>query len=293
MIKTLAIAATFKQWQFVFLLIAGLGLASAAQASSSGRLLATGGAMMTEGTAGGGVVPWAMLAGYSDEQEWGGTAWLSGVKPKDYTLNAFGAAVSWSNRVELSIGKQSMDIDSVIPGELLDQNIFGIKTRLYGDLVYTRVPQISVGLLYKQNDSFDVPNLVGAEDGHGVDFYLAASKLWLDGFFDRSVFFNATFRATKANQMGLLGFGGDLNNSYDIVGEFSGGVFINRHWVIGAEYRQKPNNLSSFVENDWQDVFVGWFPNKRVAVVAAWATLGSIAGLDNQDSFYLSLQLSH
>ena len=249
--------------------------------------------MMTEGTAGGGVVPWAMLAGYADESEWGGTAWLSGAEPKDFSLNAFGAAVSWNNRIELSASRQSFDIDSVAPGESLEQNIIGIKTRLYGDLIYTRAPQISVGLLYKHNDTFDIPNAVGANDDSGVDVYLAASKLWLDGVFHRSVFLNATLRASRANQMGLLGFGGDLNNKHELLAEFSAGVFINRAWVIGAEYRQKPDNLSFAREDDWQDVFVGWFPNKRVAVVAAWAGLGSIAGFDDQNSVYLSLQLSH
>lgn len=277
----------------LLLLLVGLSLASAAHPSPNGRILATGGAMTTEGAAGGGVVPWAMLAGYGDEGEWGGTAWLSGVEPKDFSLNAFGAAASWNNRIELSVSKQSLDINTVVPGETLEQNIVGIKTRVYGDIIYTRAPQISLGLLYKQNDTFDVPDAVGARDDSGVDVYLAASKLWLDGVFHRSVFVNATLRATKANQTGLLGFGGDLNDRHEIVGEFSAGVFINRRWVIGAEYRQKPDNLSFAREDDWQDVFVGWFPNKRVAVIAAWAGLGSMAGLDNQDSVYLSLQLSH
>ena len=40
-------------------------------------------------------------------------------------------------------------------------------------------------------------------------------------------------------------------------------------------------------------MFVGWFPAKRVALVAAWSDLGSIAGLDGQRGAYLSLQLSH
>ena len=239
MIGTFAIAPMLIRWLIVLLLIAGMWLTSAAQASSSSRLLATGGAMMTEGTAGGGVVPWALLAGYADEHELGGTAWLSGVEPKDFSLNAYGAAVSFSNRLELSVSRQTFDINSVIAGESLEQNIVGLKTRLYGDLVYTRVPQISLGLLYKRNDTFDVPSAVGANDDSGIDVYLAASKLWLDGVFNRSVFFNATLRATRANQTGLLGFGGDLNDKHELVTELSAGIFINRHWVIGAEYRQK------------------------------------------------------
>lgn len=258
----------------------------------NGRLIATGGAMSAEGAAGGGLVPWAVLAGYADENQWGGSAWLSSMEPRDFSLKAYGAAVGWNNRLEFSAGKQSFDIGVIAPGQSLEQTIVGVKTRLYGDLIYTRAPQLSLGVLYKQNDTFDIPQAVGAVDDSGVDIYLAASKLWLDGLFHRSVFLNTTLRATRANQTGLMGFGGDLNNSHQFVGEVSAGIFINRHWVVGAEYRQKPDQLSFAREDDWKDVFVGWFPNKRVALVAGWAALGSIAGFDNQDSFYLSIQVS-
>lgn len=279
-------------WLVLACLILTLGVSTHTQANTNSRLIGTGGATTTEGTAGGGLVPWALLAGYGDQDEWGGTAWLTSQTTQDFGLNAFGTAFSWDNRFEFSVSKQIFNIDTISSGQTLEQNIFGIKTRLYGDLIYTRAPQISLGMFYKQNDTFDIPAANGAMDDTGVEVYVAASKLWLDGIFHRSVFFNGTLRATRANQTGLMGFGGDLNNKHDVLAELSAGVFINRHWVIGAEYRQKPDNLSFAREDDWQDFFVGWFPNKRVAVVAAWAGLGSIAGLDNQDSFYLSLQLS-
>lgn len=261
-------------------------------ADSSSRILATGGAMSAEGAAGGGIVPWAMLAGYADEGEWGGTAWLSKVKPRNFTLDALGAAMTVNNRFELSISKQTFDIDVVSPGSVLELDIIGAKTRLFGDLLYTHVPQISLGFMYKQNSTYAIPETVGSGNDSGVDVYLAASKLWLNGPFHRSVFLNGTLRATKANQLGLVGFGGDKNDRHEIVAELSAGLFINRHWVLGAEYRQKPDNLSALKEDDWKDVFLGWFPNKRVAVVLAWTDLGSIAGFDNQDGIYLSVQLS-
>lgn len=275
----------------VFLTLA-LGQIPQAHANPNARLIGTGGAMSVEGAAGGGIVPWAMLAGYADEGELGGAAWLSGIETRDFSLSAYGAALTWNNRVELSLTKHSFDIDAVASGESFEQSIIGVKTRLYGDLIYSRAPQISFGLFYKQNNTFEIPGAVGAVDESGVDLYFAASKLWLDGVFHRSVFLNATVRATRANQMGLLGFGGDLNDKHEIVAEISAGLFVNRNWVIGAEYRQKPDNLSFAREDDWYDVFVGWFPNKRVSVVAAWADLGSIAGFDNQESVSLSLQLS-
>ena len=69
-------------------------------------------------------------------------------------------------------------------------------------------------------------------------------------------------------------------------------VLLDPHWAVGVESRQKPDNLGFAREDDWRDVFVAWFPNKHVAVVAAYADLGSIATLDRQSGAYLSLQAS-
>lgn len=60
--------------------------------------------------------------------------------------------------------------------------------------------------------------------------------------------------------------------------------------ALGAEYRQKPDNLSVFREDDFSDVFVAWFPSKYMSVTAAWADLGTIADKKNQRGLYLSLQ---
>lgn len=265
------------------------GLAHAAPGS---RIVATGGATMIEGAAGGGIVPWALISGYGDRAEYGGTAWLTRVAPDDFTLHAMGAAIGFDNRLELSVSRQRLDIGSVAAGETLEQTIVGAKYRLAGELLYSELPQIAIGVQFKSNDEFAIPQAVGAEDDSGMDFYAAASKVWLDGPFHRSAFLNGTLRATRANQTGLLGFGGDRDDDYSLVAEASAGLFLNRHWVLGAEYRQKPDNLGFATEDDWYDLFVGWFPTKRVSVVAAWSDLGSIAGFDDQQGLYLSLQIS-
>ena len=267
-------------------------VAGPALAAPGGRIVATGVATTVEGASGGGIVPWATLAGYADRDQIGGTAWVTRVSPPDFRMDAFGATVSFSNRLELSFDRQRFDVDSVVPGETLEQEIFGVKARLAGDVLYTRLPQISVGALVKRNVTPEIPEAVGARDTSGVDAYLAASKVWLAGPFGRTAFANGVVRATRANQLGLLGFGGDREGGYSLVGEASAGLFLNRHWALGVEYRQKPDNLRFAREDDWYDVFVGWFPNKRVALVAAWSELGSISGLDDQGSLYLSLQLS-
>ena len=93
--------------------------------------------------------------------------------------------------------------------------------------------------------------------------------------------------------MGLLGHGGDRDGGRSLVFEGSAALVLDPRWVVGVEYRQKPDNLGFAGEDAWMDAFVAWFPNKHVAVVAAWADLGSIATLDGQRGAYLSLQLSY
>ena len=267
-------------------------LGGATDALAGSRLLATGGATSVEGSAGGGLVPWAPLAGYAEFGEAGATAFASAVRTDDVALDVTGAAVALDNRVELSVARQRLDIDAVIPGETLEQAVLGMKLRLGGELPWSDAPQLSLGVQVKRLDEGAVPLAVGASRTAGVDVYLAASKLWLDGPFGRHAFANATLRATNANQGGLLGFGTAGDRGHELVAEASAGLFLNRHWVIGAEYRQKPDRLGFATEDDWKDVFVAWFPNKAVSVVAAWADLGSIAGLDGQSGAYLSLEVS-
>lgn len=257
---------------------------------ADGRLLATGGATSFEGSSGGGIVPWATLSSYAAEGEWGGTVQLNYADVDDYQLDVLGATLSYGNRVEFSYARQDFELSSL--GGSLKQDIYGVKVRVAGDLIYGELPQLSVGMQHKRNQTFALPQAVGAVSDSGTDYYVSAAKAWLDGPFHRTWLANVTLRATKANQTGLLGFGGDLNNDYELMTEASVGMFINRHWIVGIEYRQKPNNLGFAKEHDWHDVFVGWFPNKRVAVVGAYTNFKSIAGAPDQKGFYANLQIS-
>ena len=42
-----------------------------------------------------------------------------------------------------------------------------------------------------------------------MDLYIAATKLYFAALAGRNVILDATLRRTRANQFGLLGFGGD------------------------------------------------------------------------------------
>ncbi|SFR65787.1 Protein of unknown function [Marinobacter daqiaonensis] len=276
-------------------LVACVSLAPAAalKADPGSRLWATGGVTTIEGTAGGGLVPWALMSGYASDEEWGGTLTLSRAETDDFTLNVTGAALNWRNRIELSIARQTLDLDTLgaaLGQDELSQDIFAAKVRLAGDVLYSDYGQWSLGLQHKHQREFDVPEAVGAEDDRGTDVYLAASKLFFAAVLDRNLLVNVSLRGTRANQGGLLGFGGDRNDSYEAMLETSAGILLNRSWVVGAEYRQKPDNLGFAREQDWWDVFVAWIPDRRLSVTAAWADLGDIAGLEDQRGLYVSLQ---
>ena len=270
--------------------------AGPALGQGSGRLLATGGATQVEGAAGGGLVPWAVLAGYGTREQNGGTAFYTRVDTGDYALDAWGAAFTFRNRLELSVARQRFDLGELqrrlaLPWDALEQDVFGAKLRLGGDLVYTRMPQVSLGVQHKRLRDGTLPLALGARDDAGTDVYLAASKLFLDGPGGRQWLLNGTLRSTRANQLGLLGHGGDRQGGRSLVFEGSVAVVLDPSWVLGVEYRQKPDNLGFAAEDDWADAFVAWFPNKHVAVVAAWAGLGGIATLDGQRGGYLSVQV--
>ncbi|KTT32779.1 hypothetical protein RSA46_15625 [Pseudomonas oryzihabitans] len=276
----------------------GLALLATGVQAEGGKLLATGGASSVEGAAGGGITPWAVIGGYGESGQPGATAFATRVWTGDYRLDAAGAAVAYDNRVELSYARQRLDMPTLrrqlnLAEDSLSQDIVGAKVRLAGDLIYDRMPQVSLGIQYKHQRDFAIPAAVGAQRDSDVEGYLGASRLFLGGAFGYNLLLNAGLRYSRGNELGLLGFGGDRNDSRQWLKEGSAAVFLNPRWALGMEYRQKPQNLSFTHESDWVDTFVGYFPNKHLSLVLAYARLGEIATLDHQQGLYLSLQGSY
>lgn len=265
-------------------------VACVSPAWAQSKLLATGGALQVEGQAGGGLVPWAVISGYGDVGEWGGAASYTRVNVDDFQLDVTSASVGINNRFEVSY---SLQVLNVKPLDLtIKQDVVGAKLRLAGDLIYGRWPQLSTGIQYKHNRDFDVPQALGARDNSGIDYYLAFSRVWLDAIAGHNLLANATLRWTDANQIGLLGFGADGSADYELEFETALGLFLNRHVALGVEYRQKSNRLNAVREQDWWDIWLGWFPNKRFTAVLAYTDLGNIAGFNDQSGWYLSVQVN-
>ncbi|MBJ7313328.1 DUF3034 family protein [Rugamonas sp. CCM 8940] len=274
--------------------------ASAQSKPDMGKFLATGGVSQLEGAGGGGITPWALITGYGTRDSWGANAHYTYVGTQDYTLGSYGVAVGIADRLELSLARQDFQ-GSLAPLDQLriKQDIVGLKLRVAGDAVYEQdrlLPQIAIGVLYKRNKgigglgALGVSSVkqLGAKDDHGYDYYVAATKI----LFEQSLLLNATLRATRANQMGLLGFGGDQGDSQRLMPELSAAYLLDRKLVLGAEYRRKPHNLGVDHEKAYYDVFLAWFPSKNFSATVAYAELGDITVFNpkKQHGVYLSLQ---
>lgn len=257
-------------------------------ASAGSQLLATGGVTQVEGSAGGGLVPWAVIAGYGDANEYSSGAFTTQVDLADFRLHSVGAYASWDNRWELSASQQRFTVKQT--DVVLRQEVYGVKARLAGDVLYGPGPQWSLGVQYKRLLDDAVAQSLSADKTHAdLDVYLAASQIHLAAFAGYNMMWNATLRASRANQLGFLGYGGDEQQRHQLLLEASALMLVRPDLAIGVEYRQKPDNLSAIKEDDWYDVFVAWFPNKHVSVTAAWAHTGRIAGRDKQEGMYWSL----
>lgn len=261
----------------------------------SGKLLMTGGVSPIEGAGGGGLVPWALITGYGTRDAIGGNVHYTYVGLNDYDLQTGGLALGLFDRVELSYARQAFqtgDTGATLGlgrGFTFHQDIIGAKVRLFGDAIYDQdswLPQVAVGAQYKINDQRATVKSLGATDDAGVDYYLAASKLFLA----QSVLANATLRATRANQYGILGFGGDKNDDYSLQFEGSLAYLLHRQIAIGAEFRSKPDNLVFAKEENAGDIFAAFFVNKNISITAAYVMLGDIATMKEQNGFYFSLQ---
>ena len=292
----------FKAGALCLAVVVGVPYVAIAQENSpdisvetGGKLRLTRGISTVEGQGGGGLTPWAVVTGNETDRGIGGTAHVTAIDLPDYSFLSYGAAVGLFDRFELSYTRQEFDTEDVGAalglgqGFTFAQDIWGAKVRVAGDAVYdqdTWMPQVAVGVNWKQNNQGAVISAIGGSDNEGWETYASATKLFLDS----SLLLNGTLRWTNANQTGLLGYGGNLNDDHELMGEFSAGYMLAPDIVVGAEYRMKPNNLGIAKENDWLDLYAAWAVNHSLTLTAAYVDLGTIVTFESQRGVYLSLQ---
>lgn len=257
-----------------------------------------------EGSAGGGLVPWALL------HPQGPLVSYTNVNVNDYKIQSVAIATSIASMVELSLAKQMVNAPAVGTAlglnNRIDMTTFGVKVKVVDMGKDNAIPQIAIGVQAKSASGaiLDALQTAGAISGKsGTDWYAAATKFVTIG--GKKVVLNGTLRATKANTFGVLGFGGGTinnNNNYKWEPEVSAGAFVADNVVLGAEYRAKPNNIGQAAfgiqEKGAWDIFIAYFVNKNMAITAAYANLGQVgpsrtavpAMAAKQDGLYVQLQ---
>lgn len=277
--------------------IIGAAPAAAGEYRGGGKLLLTSGVSSIEGAAGGGLATWAFIAGNETDAGIGAKAYLTYLPLSDYAFTGYGAAIGLYDRLELSVARQRFGTGGTGTalglgrGFTFGQDIFGAKLRIFGDGVYAQdsiLPQISIGVQHKRADKRAVIRAIGGRHAAGTDYYVAASKLLLR----QSLVLDVTARLTKANQTGLLGFGGDAHRGYSTEVESSAAYLVSRRLALGAEYRMRPDNLGFAREDDAWDLFAAYALTHSLSFTAAYADLGAIATVKGQHGAYLSLQAS-
>jgi hypothetical protein len=284
-----------------------LALAHAGAHAATDKLLLTGGVTSIDGAAGGGLTPWAVIGTNATEGQLGASATASVVSTRNYSMRVEGLALAYDDRYEVSVAHQDFTTGATgralgMPGLHLKMDVLGAKVRVAGDAVLESdrwMPQVAVGVEVKRTDADTLKPVLDALGAgtRGVDWYVSATKLFLA----QGILVNGTLRATKANQNGLLGFGGTAQEKYRLEPEVSAAWLANRTLAFGAEYRRKPDNLdpsllgAGLKEDDWYDVFAAWAPTKHVSLTVAYVQLGRIVpaiATKKQDGGYASAQIA-
>jgi len=274
--------------------------------ADQGKLPLTAGFSDLEGSGGGGLVPFAVISGYGSNTSWGANAHFTNIQLRDLHLYTYGVSAGVLDRVELSYTRQQLDVTgTALDGLGVKQDVYGLKVKLFGDAIYGQdswLPQVAIGAQYKHNDGIKhgeavgLPALInpmqlGAQAEHSTDIYLVATKVFLA----ESLLVNAVVRETKANQFGLLGFGGDRHRGYSTKPEGTIAYLLTRKLAVGGEIRTGPHNLGADDQTNAWTVFAAWTPTRNLSLVAAYLNIGSVLApvtgvTRHQDGPYLSVQ---
>lgn len=258
-----------------------------------------------EGSAGGGLVPMALM------HPQGPLVSYTNLTTQNFGIQSIAIGGTIADRAEVSFGHLMTTVPASYNAldnsdNRITVNTLGLKVKVLdmGD----STPQVAIGLQAKSSSGSLLNTLKTANaisSTSGTDLYAAATKVVTVG--GKGVVLNGVLRATKANQMGILGFGGGTaaggKTGYSVKPELSAGVFLADNVIFGGEYRAKPSNISSTAaglgikEEGAYTLFMAYIPNKNMTITAAYANLGqvgasttAVGGTAKQDGMYLQLQ---
>lgn len=197
-----------------------------------------------------------------------------------------------TDRVELGYSHQDLDLGD-LPAAIesatsvrISEGSVGLQqfsARVLLGKESKRSPAVTFGVHYKTNADTSAIDRelggtlhgIGVTGDSGWDYTLYASKLLTGG--RRPVLINAGLRSTQAAHTGLLGFTDDRS----LVAEGSVVVFTTSRLLLGAEYRQKPDNYTPLPgliggEDDWWTLCAAYIADSRTTVAGGYAHLGEV-----------------
>ncbi|MHC5035437.1 MAG: DUF3034 family protein [Planctomycetota bacterium] len=224
------------------------------------------------------------------------------------------AAITWTlwQRVELGYAFNRLglddfenDLQKLIPGadvgtHDVQLHHFNVRVNLIqeGQGGHDWVPAITAGAHYKYNADIDDMDSrlggaltgIGLDDNDGVDFTLTATKIVK--LLKRPTILSVGARATEAAQFGFLGF----TNDYDLTFEGSAVMLVTDRLAVGAEYRQKPDELGRIPgviggEDDWWDVHAAYIVNDHMNIYATVGHAGTV--LNHKDEIFYAAVLKY
>lgn len=204
--------------------------------------------------------------------------WYVNLNDADVDWGTVGIADTFFKRLELSYGYESVNLGPNLHAlntnlGALSQNVhksnYGAKLLLLEENSFNTpfVPAVSVGTVYKRT-TFSVEKLGDPKsDKDGLDFYLVATKLVTA--LPLPVLVSGGLLSSRGQVNGILGFNDKRDETFfaniDIIPVSS--------LVVGFEYKQGAR-FDSFKNDNYWNAHIGWFVNKNLTLIAAYADAG-------------------
>jgi hypothetical protein len=223
---------------------------------------------------------------------------LIGAAGHDKILGATSLTVPITDRLEVGVSHETLHLGSLrhevreTVGLDMGTDHVGVETvgAKYilvpaGGFSMEWMPAVAVGAYYKRNcelraiDKRLLGGLkwMGMDDDDGVDFTVTGTRAF-PGPLGGPMVVSAGVRFTEANQAGFFGF----SDGYRALFEGNVAWAVSERWVLGAEYRQKPDRLrragSLYLpeDNAWA-VFAAYRVNEHLSIGLGCANVGRVA----------------
>ena len=240
-----------------------------------------------EGAADGVLTPGPQLAG--DGEAVGGTVAINHARLTDAHFTTLAANIVLDDRLELSAAQANLGFGS---SDDARQNVFAARVRVLGSADSPLGPAASVGISHRRQRDFGLERSLGASQParrNDWDTMLTVGTGQQLGP-AQALLLHATARYTRANAGGLLGFGGDRDDSHRLQLEAAFHASVSPRLTLGTEYRQQPDYLPEDLGDAWWTAYLGYATSATVHVTAGWQDQGRLGGAPRQRGPFIALR---